>query len=69
MFCDSNYATGKETIKIVDGLVATLGVTLLMFLSKTLSNIKLISTEADYVAVSACAQEVKFFNVLLEEIA
>ena len=68
MFCDSNYATGKETIKSVDVLVDTLGGKLLIFFSKTLRNIKLSSIEAEYVAVSACAQEVKCFNMLLEEI-
>ena len=35
MFCDSNYATYKETRKSVSSLVATLGGTLLKFLSKT----------------------------------
>ena len=30
MFCDSNYATDREKIKIVRGLVATLGGTLLI---------------------------------------
>ena len=31
MFCDFNYATDKGTIKIVSGLVTTLGGTLLMY--------------------------------------
>ena len=35
MFCDSNYATFKETINNVSGLVATLGCTLQTCLSKT----------------------------------
>ena len=34
MFCDSKYATDKDTIKSVSGLVTTLGGTLLICLSK-----------------------------------
>ena len=35
MFCCYNYATDTETIKFVKGLVATLGGTLLTYLSNT----------------------------------
>ena len=67
MFCDSNYATDKETRKSVSGLVATLGGKLLTCSSKTQRTVTLSSTEAEYVALSACAQEVKFVSMLLEE--
>ena len=38
-----------------------------MCLSKTQRTVALISTEADYTPLSACAQEVKFISMLLEE--
>ena len=67
MFCESNYATDKETRKSVSGLVDTLGGTLLTCSSKTQRTVTLISTEAEYVALSTCAQEVKFVSMLLGE--
>ena len=65
MFYDSNYATDKETIKIVCGLVSTLGGKLLMCLSKTYRTVTLSSIEAECMEFSACAQEVKFASMLL----
>ena len=56
MFCDSNYATDKETRDSVSGLVAKLVGTPLMCLSKTQRYVTLSSTEAEYVALPACAQ-------------
>ena len=67
MFRDSKYTTNKETIKSVSSLVATLGLTLILGSSKTQRAITLISTEAEYIAVSECAQEVKLVNILLKE--
>ena len=46
VFCDSNYATYKETRNSVSGLFATLGRTLLTHLSKTQNNVTLRRTEA-----------------------
>ena len=66
MFYDYNYATEKETRKSVSGLVSTIGWTLLMCSSKTQRTVTLISTEAEYVALPACTQEVKFISMLLE---
>ena len=43
MFCDSNYATEKETRKSVSGLVSTLASTLITFLSKTQTTVTLSS--------------------------
>ena len=48
IFCDSNYATDKETRNSVSGIVATIGGTLLIFLSKYQRTIMIISTEAEY---------------------
>ena len=63
----SNYATDKETRNSVSGFVATLGGTLLTCLSTTQITVTLISKKAEYVALSACAQEVKFISMLLGE--
>ena len=69
MFCYYNYATDKDTRKSVRGLFATLGGTLITCLSKTQRIFVLISTESEYVAISACAEEVKLVSILLEEIS
>ena len=67
MFCDSNYAANKETINIFGVLVAKLGGKILTCSSKTQRNVMLSSTEVEYVAISACAQEINFVSMLLEE--
>ena len=54
MFCDSNYAMNKETIKIVRSLFVTLGDTLLTCSSGNKRTITLTSTESGYVALSVC---------------
>ena len=66
MFCSFNYSTDKETRNSVSSLVATLGVTILTFSPKTQITVMLSSIEAEYVALSECAQEFKFVNLLLE---
>ena len=48
-------------------MVATLGGTLLTFSFKNQRTLTLGSTESDYVALSACAQEVNFVGMLLGE--
>ena len=50
MFCDSNYATYKETRKSVSGLAATLGGTVLTCLSETQRTVTLSITEVEDVA-------------------
>ena len=65
MKCDLNYATDKETRKIVSGLVATLGGTLLMCLLKVEMTVTLSITEEEYMELSACAQEVNLLTTLL----
>ena len=67
ILCDYNYATDKETRKSLIGLAATLGRTLPTCLSQTQMNVTLISTEEEYVALSACTQEVNFVVMLLGE--
>ena len=65
MFCDSNYATDKETRKSVSGLVDTLGGTILTCSLKTHRTVMLSSTKAKYIALSACAPDVNFISMLL----
>ena len=62
-----NYEMDKETRNSVSGLANTLRVTLLTSPSNTKRTVALSSTEANYMALSACAIEVKFVNMLLEE--
>ena len=61
MFCDSNYATDRDTIKSVSGG------TLLTCLLKTHSNFTLKITEAEFMALSEFSQEVKFVSMFLVE--
>ena len=65
IFCDSNYATDKDTRKSVSGLVATLEGTLLTYFSKTHRNLTLSCIEAEYVVLTVCSQEVNFVSVLM----
>ena len=69
MFCDSNCAIYKETRNSVSGLVTTLGGALLTCSSKTYRTVTLSNTVAYYVALLACAQEVKVVSMLMGEIA
>ena len=69
MLFDSNYATNKETRKSVSGLVSKLGGTIIMCYLKTQGMITISSTEAEYVSLLACAQEMKSVNMLLQEIS
>ena len=65
IFCESNYATDKETRNSFRSLFTTIVGTLLTFLSKTQRAVTLNSTEAEYVALSACTQQVKLVGMFL----
>ena len=67
-YCDSSYATNPDDRKSVTGTVNTLGGTLLNWSSKKQRIVTLSSTEAEYVALSECAQETKFEWMLLNEL-
>jgi hypothetical protein len=67
-YVDSNYATNKETRKSVTGFVLTIGGYLVSYISKSHPSVTLSSTEAEYVAASMCATEVKFVQMLLEKL-
>lgn len=65
---DSNWAASRETQKSTTGFLITIGGCLVSWLSKAQPSVTLSSTEAEYVALSMCAQEIKFIKMLLDEI-
>jgi hypothetical protein len=67
-YVDSNYATNKDTRKSVTGYIVTIGGCLISAALKTQPSVTLSSTEAEYVAASMCATEIKFVQMLLEEL-
>ena len=67
-YVDSNFATNKDNRKSVTGYVLTIGGCLVSYSSKSQATVTLSSTEAEYVAASTCATEIKFIQMLLEEV-
>ena len=68
-YVDSNFATNLDTRRSVTGTIMTLGGgSLLQWVSKTQHSVTLSSTEAEYVALAACAQEIRFQQMLLTEL-
>ena len=67
-FVDSNFATNKETRRSVAGYVVTVGGCLINHLSKLIPAMTLSSTESEYYAASMCATEIKFIQMLFEEL-
>ena len=67
--CDSNYASDPNDRKSISGRLNTVGGTLSNWTSKKQGAVTLSSTEAEYYALSECAQEAVFTQNLLEEIA
>ena len=67
-FVDSNFATNKDTRRSVTGYILTVGGSLISWMSKTQPSVTLSSCEAEYVALSTCATEVKFIQILFEEL-
>jgi hypothetical protein len=65
---DSNYATNKDDRKSVSGALHTLGGMLVSWLCKTQDVQALSSTEAEYIAAALAACEIKFLQMLLDEI-
>lgn len=53
-YVDLNYATNVETRKSVTGMINTIGGMITHWSSKTQSTVTLSSTEAEYIALSAC---------------
>jgi hypothetical protein len=67
-YVDSDYAKNTDTRRSVSGYVTTLGGVITTWASKTQHTVALSSTEAEYMALSLCAQEVVFMQMLLDEI-
>ena len=65
---DSNFATNKETRRSVAGYLVTVGGCFISHMSKIIPAITLSSTESEYVAASMCATEIKFIQMLFEEL-
>ena len=68
-YVDSDWAANRETQKSTTGFLITIGGCLVSWQSKSQPSLTLSSTEAEYVALSMCAQEIKFIKMLLDEIA
>ena len=68
MFCYFDYSNNKGKRNSIRGLVATLVVKILTYSYKTQRTIPFSITEDEYVALLVYVQEVKFVNMLLEEI-
>jgi Reverse transcriptase (RNA-dependent DNA polymerase) len=67
-FVDSDYATNKENRKSITGYLTLVGNCLVGWTSKGQPSITLSSTEAEYMAASMCATEIKFIQMLLGEL-
>ena len=65
---DSDFATNKDTRKSTTGYLVTVGGCLVSWMSKAQPSVTLSSTEAEYVAASMCATEIKFITMLMEKV-
>lgn len=66
--CDSNYAKDENDRKSISGRINTIGGMISNWSSKKQATVSLSSTEAEYQALSECAQEAMFTQALLKEI-
>jgi len=67
-FVESDYATNKDTCRSVTRYLITIGRVLVSWQSKSQSKMALMSTEAEYIAISTCATEIKYVRMLLSEL-
>ena len=65
---DSNWATDRKNRKSITGYIITVGGCIVSWMSKKQQGVTLSSTEAEYVALSMAATEVKFLRMLIQEI-
>jgi hypothetical protein len=66
--CDSNYAKDENDRKSISGRINTIGGMITNWSSKKQNTVSLSSTEAEYQALSDCAQEAIFTQNLVKEI-
>lgn len=67
-FVDSDYASDRETRKSVTGYIVLVGGCLVSWTTKGQPLVTLSSTKAEYIAASICATEIKFRQMLLNEL-
>jgi len=67
-YCDSDYAKDTNDRKSISGRINTLGGMITSWSSKKQNTVTLSSTEAEYLSMASCCQEVKFTNMLLKEL-
>jgi hypothetical protein len=67
-YTDSDYATDSADRKSISGRINTVGGMITNWSSKKQGTVSLSSTEAEYQALSECAQEAMFTKSLVEEI-
>ena len=65
---DSNYAANRDDRRSISGWITTLGGCITGWASKTQNVVTLSSTEAEYIALTTCAQEVVFLQSMLKEL-
>ena len=65
-FSDSDYATDPETRVSITGYILYFMGAPISWRSKSQKGVTLSSSEAEFVALSECAKEVKFVWMLLE---
>ena len=67
-WADSSFAPNKDDRKSVSGTVVTVGGVPVSISSNTQKCVTLSSTESELVALTACAKETKYVQMVLEEI-
>jgi len=67
-WADSSFAPNKDDRKSVSGTVVTVGGVPVLISSNTQKCVTLSSTESELVALTACAKETKYVQMVLEEI-
>ena len=65
-YTDSNYASDRDTRSSVSGFAIYVNGCLVSWRSKIQNSVTLLSTEAEYVAVSQCVAELGFVKQILE---